>query len=253
MVISKSNNLNSVFQQYLDYPCHERLDAVAEAGRPLVIHFASLYGSGCPFDDIYQTGMLGLVKAVKTYDGSTLFTTWASNCIIGEIRHFVRKERNYHYPDCIGQLQQQADLLIETAVKTDGPPPDTGALAQKLGVSREGYREVMRAGLVSFNEIDVSKISSAQAQSFHLPIEDKIALDQAIGRLSEIQKHVVHALYYRGLTQQQTAEELGINQRKVSRIKTGVIRLLGEMLNEPNFRLIDSSRSFVPINKKSKK
>jgi RNA polymerase sigma factor (sigma-70 family) len=53
------------------------------------------YGCGFDYSDLYQSGMLCLVKATKNYNGRALFSTWASWCIISEIRHFVRSERDF--------------------------------------------------------------------------------------------------------------------------------------------------------------
>jgi DNA-directed RNA polymerase specialized sigma subunit len=48
-----------------------------------------------------------------------------------------------------------------------------------------------------------------------------------------LQKKVIDALFYRGLTQQQTATELGLNQRKVSRLKQNALVSLSAMMAEP--------------------
>jgi len=53
------------------------------------------YGCGFDYSDLYQSGTLGLIKATKSYNGRALFSTWASWCVISEIRHFVRGECDY--------------------------------------------------------------------------------------------------------------------------------------------------------------
>ena len=57
-------------------------------------------------------------------------------------------------------------------------------------------------------------------------LEDKIALGQAIARLSELHRRIVLLRYYRGYTQQETAARLGLNQVKISREEKKIIALL---------------------------
>lgn len=65
----------------------------------LVHYFAKkikLEESGfCDYDDIFQIGSIGLVKAAKTFNGSVKFSTYASRCISNEIYMFLRKKRNF--------------------------------------------------------------------------------------------------------------------------------------------------------------
>jgi len=68
------------------------LMALLQRAGVLVRHFAMKYGCGFDYSDLYQSGMLGLIKTTKNYNGRALFSTWASWCIIREIRHFVRGE-----------------------------------------------------------------------------------------------------------------------------------------------------------------
>lgn len=247
---SANPDINEAYACYTATASDDALEAVILAGKPLVYHFVGIYGTGCPLEDVTQTGMLGLVKAVKSYDGRTLFSTWASNCIIGEIRHFARRERTYRCPPYLSHLQEQAEEALERAAEHGDPPPEENELASKLGIRPEGVREVLRAGLVAFSELDVEKISSTQMQPFHLPLEDKLALAQAMEKLDELQRHVIAALFFRGLTQEQTAAELGLNQRKVSRVKSAGLKSLATLLNGPNFHLLDASKSFKMVKSK---
>jgi len=221
-------DINEAYDIYQNSPCDEMLENIIKSGEALVRHFALIYGGGFSYEDLYQTGMLGILKAIKSYDGSTQFSTWGACCIISEIRHFVRRERTYMFPRCIGQ--EQAEEIIEQTAKDDFEPVCADELAQQPGNTGSSVNEVFRTGLIMFSQIDVSKISSSHLMQFQLPIEDKLALEQALMQLSIMQKTVINALFYRGLTQEQAAQELKINQRQVSRIKQGGIDKLAQLL-----------------------
>jgi RNA polymerase sigma factor (sigma-70 family) len=244
-------DINAAYQDYI-VSCDETpLEEVIRSGAGIVRHFAALYGGGLDFDDLYQTGMIGLIRAAKSYDAScgAAFSTWASVCVISEIRHFVRHERAYQCPAAIETLRDEAEDFIGEIV-AEGAVPCDYAVAAKIGLPREGMREVMKAGLVPLAEIDLEKIE--HIQSFHLALEDKIALEQAMEKLGALQKKVLNALFYRGLTQQQIADELGISQRRVSRVKCVALALLQELIDPTSFHLVEKSKSFHNISRGKK-
>jgi RNA polymerase sigma-B factor len=205
---------------YLEKGGDERLGNVMRAADVLIRHFSAVYCGAVPNDDMMQAGYEGLLKALKSFkpEYGNKFTTYAGHCIIGEIRHYIRRENAYYKPECITSIQRKADVLMEKELDETGEIPSLDYMAEKLNIRAEGLSEVMRAGFVSLDELDLSKISCIRYESFKFPIEDRILLSQAIKRLSEIQKKVIYLLFYRDMSQQQAADVLGINQRKVSRV-----------------------------------
>lgn len=199
---------------------------VSAAG--LIRYFANLYGGGCDKDDLFQAGNVALLKALKNYDqnkGAT-FVTYASHLIIGEIRHMVRKQASFARPGCIIELQTKVNCLVEEYIKIHGIAPSVAFLSQELHIADESVYEVMRAGTVSFDDIDTSKIYSTAYESFNLPIEDKLVLYQAIQKLSDFQKKIIHMLFYRNMTQQEVAKAIGLTQKQVSRAKLQSLQVL---------------------------
>ncbi|MFA9381175.1 MAG: sigma-70 family RNA polymerase sigma factor [Acetanaerobacterium sp.] len=223
-------DMNTAAQRYFEDKTQQNCAHVIEAAGALVCHFARLYGGGCCYEDLYQTGMEGVLKALSTYDAQvgSVFSTWASECIISAIRHYVRKEKSYRRPGCVAELQAKVDRIIERGLKEHGALPTAEGIAHELRVTEGSVREVMRAGLVSIEDIDVTNIKTLQHTSFHLPIEDRITLYQAMGRLSEMQQKVIRALFFGEMTQEQVARRLGINQKKVSRLKLSGLRAMEE-------------------------
>ncbi|MBC9784953.1 sigma-70 family RNA polymerase sigma factor [Heliobacterium chlorum] len=191
-----------------------------ESGRRLVYHFAKLYAHERVTEDLLQCGYEGLLKAVHRYDPhrEATFCTYASHCIIGEIRHHIRKEATYCRPVWAVELQKQIDRVIETAITETGETPTLSEIADKLNVQEGGILEAQRAGWVPLDELNVHKIRHIHYRNFELPIEDKIALYQVLEMLSDLQRKVIYLLFFRDMTQTEAADQLGISQRKVSRI-----------------------------------
>jgi len=228
------NDLDDLIAEYKKESDNSLLSEIVEAGSGLIHYFIRLYGGGRNLPDLYQVGVEGLLKAVQRFDPNmgAKFTTYAGHCIMGELRHYIRKEASYYNPGCIKGLQYRVEKIVEQILKETGDVPSISEIADKLNLKEESVMEVMKGGLVSFDELDLSKISSRSLESFRLPIEDKLALIQAMKKLNELQKKVLYLLFYRDMTQEQAAAKLGINQRKVSRLKEKGLAALKEELRQ---------------------
>ncbi|MFZ5596497.1 MAG: sigma-70 family RNA polymerase sigma factor [Bacillota bacterium] len=229
---SVGQDLEEAAAAYLLNPDEEHLSALVEAGKRLVYHFVNVYMPGFPGDDAVQCGFEGLIKAALRFDPSrgVSFSTYASHCIMGEIRHYIRKEAPHQLPGWMAGLQKRIGDAAEKILKETGREPSLGDIALAVNVREEGLVQAMRAGWVSLDAIDVSKIHSRRYESFRLPIEDLIAVGQAMDKLTKLQKKVVSLLFYRGMTQTEVAVELGISQRKVSRILHRSLSLMYQYL-----------------------
>ena len=212
---------------YFAGPTPANLAALTEAAKGLVYRFARLYGGGCRFDDLAQTGMEGLLKAVQTYDAERgAFVTWAGHCVINEIRKYVRAEASYYAPGSVYGLKNKIDRLVDDYFRLNGSDPPLSYIAKKLNIREDSVSRVMGAGLVEFSELEGGKIRSAYRQNFQLPIEDRIFLEQALKKLNDIQKKVIYLLFYRELSQDEAAKRLGISQKQVSRIKENSLKVM---------------------------
>lgn len=219
MIARRKEEIDNAYETYCRSRNQRDLEELLAAGRRLVSHFARIY-TGDAGDDVVQAGMEGLMKAVQRYDRDkgASFTTYAAHCVMGEIRHFVRKESSYYRPGSIKDLQYKVDWYVEKVLKESGELPEVAEIAAALNVKEEGVLQAMRAGLVSLDMVEVGKIRTERYESFKLPIEDRLALEQAFHKLNMLQKRVIYCLFYRDMTQVEAAEKLGISQRKVSRI-----------------------------------
>lgn len=216
----KSEAIDSAYHDYRREPSEEKLAFLLKATTPLIRYFASYYSGGFYDRDILQAGYEGVLKAIKNYSESygASFTTYAGHYVIGEVRHYIRKEMKYYKPNFIRELQDKAQGFSSEYYSLNGEVPPKSHIAQKLNISESGIDEILKAGLISIDELELDKISCLKYESFKLPIEDKITLIEAIRKLSEIKQYVVYSLFFQDRTQQQTADSLGINQRKVSRL-----------------------------------
>lgn len=221
--------LKSAAEEYLRSPTPESREAVIKASEGVIRHFAWLYGKRFDKDDLYQVGCIGVLKALEEYDPvrfpGVSFVTYAGHCIMGEIRHFVRKEMSFYSPKTIVKIQQQADDFVDSYVLEHGDVPDCGEVACHLNIREEGIEQLLAPGLVEYGEdVDFSLVKTIKQENFTLVVEDRLYLENALKRLSDIQRKVINALFFRGRTQEETAREYGLTQRQVSRIKDKSLR-----------------------------
>lgn len=226
-------DLNRALDIYKIETNKEKLTEVMEAGKGLVIHFAKIFSGDYLSDDLIQVGYEGLLKAVDRFDPEkgVTFVTYASHCIMSEMRHELRKEKSFYCPVWMAELQAKIIKATDEYMKVNNAMPSIDDIAEMVNFKREGVVQAMRAGRVPFEELDLSQMKSISYHPFKLPLEDKIVLQEAIRKLNHLQRSVIFYIFYRDMTQTQVAEELDMNQRRVSRILKKAIDTLSKEMN----------------------
>ncbi|MFO7951746.1 MAG: sigma-70 family RNA polymerase sigma factor [Bacillota bacterium] len=217
---NQNESLEIAAKTYCYTGCEQAKTAAVEAGEALVCYYANLYSPGRLEEDLKQDGYEGLLKALKQYDPDreVKFSTYAAHCITGEIRHDLRNRGIFKVPEWMRTLQSKVISATEELAQQNGAMPTLQEIAQKVNIEEEGIVEVIQLGCISLEEIDLSKLRSLRYENFKLPLEDKVAMRMSIEKMDELQQKVIKLIYYEGLTQEETAKKLDINQRKVSRL-----------------------------------
>lgn len=197
---------------------------------------------GTEVEDLIQIGMIGMIKAINSFDISrgTAFSTYAVPLIIGEIRRHLRDDGIIKISRGYKKLGTQLMRERNRIVTDEGREPHIGELAELCGASVEeaavaidamtpvsslsdtvyGDEGVTLEGTIADDDNDIEKMS------------DSIALSQSISKMQPLWRRIVLLRYYRNLTQQQTADSLGLSQVKVSREEKKILDFLrSEMIN----------------------
>ena len=194
---------------------------------------------------------LGLIKAAQRFDPrrGVRFSTYATAIVDGELRHHLRDSLLMRQPRWVkrvyGEIQTKSNELMHKL----GRPPELSELAVAMNINEDGILEVMslyaRIDLHSRNEpfteselgaeADPRMVHSLRQESFALPIEDRIALYDALDKLSAFQRRLIYLLFFRELTQTEVAEALGLTQKKVSRESIKALGRLKQVLGRRIF------------------
>lgn len=201
---------------------------------PLIKSIVRRYvNKGVEYDDLFQLGALGFVKAINNYDPSfnVKFTTYAVPMIAGEIKRFLRDDGSIKVSRSIKYNAIQIKNFLQEYKMEHNLNPTIEEIASALNIDVNDVVLALDAGTMPLsldekysNDEDSSSISDKIADSFSAEkMLDKLALREMIKNLSKREKQVIIMRYYLDKTQSEIAKELGVSQVQISRIENKVL------------------------------
>jgi RNA polymerase sigma-B factor len=185
-----------------------------------------------PVEDLMQVGYVGLLKAINSFDPALGFSlaTYAEPCITGELKkHFRDKIWQVHVRRPLQERVLEVQQAEHRLTQQLGRMPTDVDLASDLGIGAADIREARQAELV-LQPLSLDGPPSGRASVASLaeqlggedPRLEHILGMQAIarhwGELPAREQQIVVLYYYRGMTQAQIGQELGLSQMRVSRL-----------------------------------
>ena len=185
-------------------------------------------GRGAEYDDLFQAGCVGLIKAADNFDESRgfSFSTYAVPVILGEIRRIFRDGGTVKVGRAIKEKSRAALKKKEEISAELGREPTVGELAKTLNLDTAETAMLLNASLpaVSLTTGDEGETQlEIPVESPENEISDLLALRQVLLKLDERDRKMIELRYFRGLTQSKTANQLGMTQVQVSRREKAVL------------------------------
>ena len=187
---------------------------------------------GEQFEDLVQIGAIGLIKAIDRFDleRGVELTTYATPNIIGEIkRHFRDRGWSVRVPRGLQELNIQLSRLLEEKTVEFGRSPTIAELAKAAEVSEEEVLEALESGRAysslslsgggggDDDELDPLESLGTEEHEYEVS-EDRAILEPGFRVLEDRERTILHLRFFKGLTQSQIAQEVGISQMHVSRL-----------------------------------
>ena len=198
---------------------------------------------GTEYEDLVQIGTIGMIKAIRSFsfEHGTAFSTYAVPLIIGEIRRHLRDDG----PMKVSRIYKRQGLMLmcekNRIAAEEGRDAGVAELAMRCGVSIEEAAVSLDAmsPITSLSDFVYGEdtvtyegvIADEESERESERICDRVALAQCIHRLPELWKKIVLMRYFRNMTQQQTANALGLTQVKVSREEKKLLAALRQELS----------------------
>ncbi len=181
-------------------------------------------GRGIEYDDLFQAGCMGLVKAADGFEEERglKFSTYAVPVILGEIRRLFRDGGTVKVSRSLKELAMRASREREGFLSREGREPTVGELADLLGVEPEQAAEALGASLPPLSltrsgEEDEGDQIDLPVAAPEERITDRLALQQVLAELEPKDRALIVLRYLNRHTQQATADKLGMTQVQVSR------------------------------------
>ncbi len=189
-------------------------------------------GKGIEYDDLFQAGCMGLVKAADNFDSKRgfKFSTYAVPVILGEIKGLFRKNSSVKISRSIKDLSLKINRVCDELRKSTEQEPTVSEIAKKLNVDTESVAQAMNASMLpmSINELteesgDHVGISVGSEEE---KIVELISLRKLISELSQPDKMLILLRFFRDYTQTETAKVLNMSQVQVSRREKTILKHL---------------------------
>lgn len=179
-------------------------------------------GKGAEYDDLFQAGCVGIIKAAENFDPERgfSFSTYAVPVILGEIKRIFRDGGSVKVGRALKEKARAAMREKDALTAELGCEPTVGQLAERLGNDVAQTAQLLNAAMPA-----VSLTACTDAAS------ELIALREVIALLDDRDREMISLRYYRGMTQSRTAELLGMSQVQVSRREKAVLALLRRNLS----------------------
>ena len=223
----------------------EAMNRLIEANLPLVTSISRKFiNRGYEYEDIYQIGCMGLVKAINNFDDkyNVKFSTYAVPMIIGEIKRFLRDDGIIKVSRNVKSLAKKLHFDKEALTKKLNRDPSIEELAEFSGIDKEEILFALEssASMQYLYEVIhqddgapvllIDKLSENAAEDKNLT--EKIALKEALNNLDVKSRQIIVLRYFKDKTQIQVAKMLGISQVQVSRIEKKVLLEMRKQLDE---------------------
>ena len=186
-------------------------------------------------DDLFQVGVIGLMKAIDNFDISqnVRFSTYAVPMIIGEVRRYLRdnnalrvsrsmRDTAYHAMQAKEKLQTKLNRdpsIEESAKELDRPVCDVVIALEAIVEPVSLYEPVYADGGEPIYVMD--QVGSPETDRDWL---DEIVMKETIKALSPREKKILSLRFMQGKTQTEVADEIGISQAQVSRLEKGALK-----------------------------
>ena len=192
-------------------------------------------GRGESMDDLFQVGVIGLIKAVDAFDltQGVQFSTYGVPMIAGELRRFLRDHSALRVSRSMRDTAYRVLQAKEKLLASTGREPSVEALSAETGIARPEivfamdaicepvslYEPVFGDGGESACIMDqIGDTKNGDEQWL-----EQIALEEAVSRLSSRERRILALRFYDGRTQTEVARQIGISQAQVSRLEKGAI------------------------------
>ncbi len=202
---------------------------------PLIKSVIKSYkNKGIEYDDLYQLGCLGFVKAIANFDESfgVKFSTYAVPMIAGEVKRFLRDNGIIKVSRSVKAQNILISKYIDSYINEKNTEPSIQEIAEHFGISEQDVVFAMESNRMPISIMQevgdddgrnlflIDKISNG----YDIDVVDtKLMLVKILSSLSPRDKKIILLRYFRDKTQSEIAKEIGVSQVQISRLENKIL------------------------------
>ena len=199
-------------------------------------------GRGVEYDDLYQLGCIGFLKALKNFnvDFGVKFSTYVVPMVIGEIKRFMRDDGSIKVSRALKSLNIKINQYINESITKNQKSPTIDEISRYLQVDEQDVILAMESSKMPMslespmedgegNSVSLGDKIEAESDN-DIKIIDKIVLKDSIKSLDERDKKIIIMRYYLDKTQSEIAKILQISQVQVSRLECKILKELHDKI-----------------------
>ncbi len=193
-------------------------------------------GRGIEYDDLFQAGCMGLVKAYDAFDfeRGVQFSTYAVPVILGEIKRLFRDGGSIKISRSLKELSLKVTRAREKLSLKNGSEPSVFQIAEELKITPAEAAEALDASRLPLSLTESGEEGGGQIDVIVPSEEERIvnirSLSQIMSKMPEDDKKLIVLRYFKNKTQTETARELNMTQVQVSRREKKLLTAMREKL-----------------------
>lgn len=191
-------------------------------------------GRGENPDDLFQVGVIGLIKAIDHFNPEmdVRFSTYGVPMIIGEVRRYLRDNNSVRVSRSMRDIAYHAMQIKEKLTNDMNREPTVEEIAKELNLPKHTVVLALEAivepvslyePLFSDGNDTVYVMDQIGDNIDDKDWVDEISMKDAIKNLNDREKKIIGLRFFKGKTQMEVAEEIGISQAQVSRIEKNAL------------------------------
>ncbi|MBT8250792.1 MAG: sigma-70 family RNA polymerase sigma factor [Acidimicrobiia bacterium] len=213
-----------------------------DLARPLVRALAARFrGRGEPIEDLVQIASVAMLRAIDNFDiakGDSLLS-YATPIIIGDLRHHFRDSaRMVRVPRPIREARRRVEQATDTLTQKLARAPRVAEIVAVTGMDEETVLEAV-ASIGSARPVSIDSVSEGSTADFATAPDEFSRLVDAesvsihLTGLPARERKVLFLRFFRGYTQAEVAQEVGVSQVQVSRILTASLDRIKAAVEDP--------------------
>lgn len=214
---------------------------IFEENSPLIKSLVKRFlHKGIEYDDLYQIGTIGLLKAINNFDEkfNVKFSTYVVPMVIGEIKRFMRDDGAIKVSRTIKTYNLKIKKYIEEFNKENFRKPTPIEIAKHFDIDEAEVMFIMDSAIMPISIYtpfeDDSKslllIDRINQDNSYDDMLDTLLLKETLKSLDKRDKKIILLRFFRDKTQSEIAKVLGVSQVQVSRLENKVLEKIREKL-----------------------